>query len=162
MPPWPRIPSTGMWPSRGRRSPCRPGQGFPRLGCGRSAWRRIASRHSRICGLLTRGVTDGTNSLPFRVKIRGASAAVSLAMAISRRAFLAGIPLVGIGGFATLAELKLNPHTPIDYALPAEPAMPPTPECLDHDHHATQAVTEGPFYKPDTPDRRMLRVVDRR
>ena len=78
-------------------------------------------------------------------------------MAISRRAFLAGIPLVGIGGFATLAELKLNPHTPIDYALPAEPAMPPTPECLDHDHHATHAVTEGPFYKPDTPERRMLR-----
>src|ERR1043166_10300312 len=78
-------------------------------------------------------------------------------MSISRRAFLTAIPVAGLGGFAVLADLKLNPHTALRYALPPEPPLPPTPECLDHDHHPTHAVTEGPFYKPGTPERRVLR-----
>ena len=78
-------------------------------------------------------------------------------MAVSRRAFLAGLPLAAAGGAIALADLKFNPHTALAYPLPPEPALPPTPECLDHDHHTTHAVTEGPFYKPDTPERRMLR-----
>ena len=78
-------------------------------------------------------------------------------MTVSRRAFLAGIPLAGVGGLAALVDLKLNPHTALAYPLPPEPALSPTPECLDHDHHATHAVIEGPFYKPDTPERRVLR-----
>ena len=78
-------------------------------------------------------------------------------MAVSRRAFLAGLPLAVAGGAVALADLKLNPHTALAYPLPPEPALAPTPECLDHDHHATHAVTEGPFYKPDTPERRLLR-----
>ncbi len=78
-------------------------------------------------------------------------------MTVSRRAFLAGIPLVTVGGLAALADLKLNPHTALPYPLPPEPALSPTPECLDRDHHTTHAVTEGPFYKPGTPERRVLR-----
>lgn len=78
-------------------------------------------------------------------------------MTVSRRAFLTGLPVAGLGGLVLLADLKLNPHTALAYPLPAEPGLAPTPECLDHDHHATHAVTEGPFYKPDTPERSVLR-----
>jgi len=81
-------------------------------------------------------------------------------MAISRRAFLIGgaALAVPIGGLAWL-DLKFNPHTSMHYPFPASTGntLPPTPECLDHDHHETARVTEGPFYKPDTPQRSMLR-----
>jgi len=78
-------------------------------------------------------------------------------MTISRRAFLTAVPLAGLGGVAAFAKLKLDPHTALGYALPPDSALNPTPECLDHDHHATHAVTEGPFYKPHTPERSVLR-----
>jgi protocatechuate 3,4-dioxygenase beta subunit len=75
-------------------------------------------------------------------------------MAISRRAFL--IPLLGLGGAAVALDLKFNPHTSLAYAFPSS-ALPPTPDCVDHDHHRTAALTEGPFYKRNTPERSMLR-----
>lgn len=79
-------------------------------------------------------------------------------MAISRRAFLyAGVPILGAAGALTWADLKFNPHTPLRYALPPEVTLAPTRDCGDLDHHPTKRVTEGPFYKPDTPERRVLR-----
>lgn len=80
-------------------------------------------------------------------------------MTVSRRRFLlAGLPLAGIGGLAVFLDRKFNPHTPVNYPLPAiNGSLRPTPECLDHDHHDTHAVTEGPFYRPGTPERSLLR-----
>lgn len=88
-------------------------------------------------------------------------------MAISRRKVMrilagAGAAVVG-GGVAGLAWMnhKLNPVTPIAYPL-AEGGgtarlLPPTPPCDDGDDDLTPAVTEGPFYTPDTPERTVLR-----
>lgn len=88
-------------------------------------------------------------------------------MAISRRKVLkilagAGAAVVG-GGAAGLAWLnhKLNPKTPVSYPLAERTGtvrlLPPTPPCDDGDDDPTPAVTEGPFYTPNTPERTMLR-----
>lgn len=84
---------------------------------------------------------------------------------ISRRAVLkrgllvAGVPLLGLSGAAIFLDRKFNPHTPLHYPWPerGDEGLRATPECLDHDHRETDSVTEGPFYKPDTPERRVLR-----
>jgi protocatechuate 3,4-dioxygenase beta subunit len=78
-------------------------------------------------------------------------------MAISRRALLlGGIPLALAGAGAVLNQ-KLNPRTALHYDFPdgAGAALPATPDCKDLD--PTEAVTEGPFYTPNTPERRLLR-----
>jgi protocatechuate 3,4-dioxygenase beta subunit len=88
-------------------------------------------------------------------------------MAISRRKLMqilagAGAAVVG-GGAAGLAWMnhKLNPKTPIDYPLAegsgTARALPPTPPCDDDHGDPTPAVTEGPFYTPNTPERTNLR-----
>lgn len=85
-------------------------------------------------------------------------------MAVSRRKvvqILAGASVaVAGGGVAGLAWLnhKLNPKTPISYPLAerASTGLPPTPPC-DDDDEPTPAVTEGPFYTPNTPQRTSLR-----
>ena len=79
------------------------------------------------------------------------------------RVFLgAGAAVLG-GGAAGLAWLdhKLNPKTDIRYPFPertgaARPLLP-TPACDDGDDDPTEAVTEGPFYTPNTPERSVLR-----
>jgi len=79
-------------------------------------------------------------------------------MAITRRAFLyAGVPLLGAAGGLAALDLKFNPHTPIRYPLPPGGRLAPTPDCADLHHEPTHRVTEGPFYKPNTPERRVLR-----
>lgn len=78
-------------------------------------------------------------------------------MAISRRALLlGGIPLALAGAGAVLNQ-KLNPRTALHYGFPdgAGAALQATPDCRDLD--PTEAVTEGPFYTPNTPERRLLR-----
>jgi protocatechuate 3,4-dioxygenase beta subunit len=71
---------------------------------------------------------------------------------------LGGIPLV-LGGAGLVLNQLVNPHTSLHYAFPpdAGPIRPPTPPCGD-EQHATESVTEGPFYKPDTPERRLVRT----
>jgi protocatechuate 3,4-dioxygenase beta subunit len=79
------------------------------------------------------------------------------------RVFLgAGAAVLG-GGAAGLAWLdhKLNPKTDIRYPFRertgAARPLPPTPACDDGDDDPTAAVTEGPFYTPNTPERAVLR-----
>lgn len=66
-------------------------------------------------------------------------------MAHSRREIL-------IGSGAAFAGLML----PSNLALGQGVDLPPTPECRDA-HDATPAQTEGPFCKPKTPERMVLR-----
>jgi protocatechuate 3,4-dioxygenase beta subunit len=79
-------------------------------------------------------------------------------MSISRRNALRALAGTGVAGAAVLiaAKLKFDPLTPLQYSLPDVQPLAPTPACADlHDH--TPNVTEGPFYKPATPERWMLR-----
>lgn len=91
-------------------------------------------------------------------------------MAISRRRVVhvllgAGVVVLG-GGAAGLAWLdrRLNPKTPASHP-PAGPAgsarsLPLTPACDDGDEESTPSVIEGPFYKPNSPQRKVLREAD--
>lgn len=91
-------------------------------------------------------------------------------MAISRRkvvqVLLSASAVVLGGGAAGLAWLnqKLNPKTPLKYPLPGPAGplrpLPATPACGDDDGEPTPAVTEGPFYTPNTPLRTVLREAD--
>jgi protocatechuate 3,4-dioxygenase beta subunit len=59
--------------------------------------------------------------------------------------------------FSTLA----GQTTATQYQFPARPAaskvsLSPTPPCEDGDVEATQALTAGPFYTPNTPERSVL------
>lgn len=84
-------------------------------------------------------------------------------MPVSRRAFMrrlllfGGLPSAVVGTVGWLVNRRLNPNTPLSYDFPAAAGvvLPPTPECDDKD--PTSSVTEGPFYKPNTPHRRVLR-----
>lgn len=87
-------------------------------------------------------------------------------MALSRRKvmnILAGAGAAAVGGGAGIAWLdhELDPNTPVDYPLAertgAARTLPPTPPCDDGDDDPTPAVTEGPFYTPNTPERTVLR-----
>lgn len=82
-------------------------------------------------------------------------------MTISRRALLFGVPLATLGVAAIALDRKFNPHTGLHYQWPVVGAgmLQATPDCVDADH-PTLDVTEGPFYKPDTPLRSMLRERD--
>lgn len=88
-------------------------------------------------------------------------------MEMSRRKVMrvllgAGAAILG-GGAAGLAWLdhKLNPKTSLHYPLPGRTGagrpLTPTPPCDDGDENLTEAVTEGPFYTPNTPERTVLR-----
>src|SRR5262249_22222436 len=64
------------------------------------------------------------------------------------------------GGGATLAWLRsqLNRETALNYEFPKEDiadVLSATPACGDH--QSTERVVEGPFYKPTTPLREVLR-----
>lgn len=84
-------------------------------------------------------------------------------MSLSRRKFVRQALWIGGAASATAATAglvlnrKLNPHTPLEYELPRTGGVgaTPTPECTERE--PTEAVTEGPFYKPSTPERRSLR-----
>lgn len=79
-------------------------------------------------------------------------------MPISRRNAVRALAATGAAGAAALiaAKLKLDPHTPLRYALPETHLLAPTRACADL-HDETPTVTEGPFYKPDSPLRTVLR-----
>ncbi|MFP5245549.1 MAG: dioxygenase, partial [Thermoanaerobaculia bacterium] len=80
-------------------------------------------------------------------------------MHISRRTalLLGGAPLVALAGGAVMVNRKVNPHTALAYELPRDAGVrrEATPQCDDHE--PTGSVTEGPFYKRDTPERSVLR-----
>jgi protocatechuate 3,4-dioxygenase beta subunit len=88
-------------------------------------------------------------------------------MPLSRRKLLklllgAGAAVAGLAlaGYHWAAR-KLNPGTPLSYRFPVPAAVPgplaPTPACVDEHATPSPASTEGPFYKPDSPERTMLR-----
>lgn len=88
-------------------------------------------------------------------------------MAISRRKIMqilagAGAAAVG-GGAAALAWLghRLDPRMPTDSPLAegsrAARRLSLTPPCDDGHEELTPAATAGPFYTPNTPERRVLR-----
>lgn len=85
----------------------------------------------------------------------------------SRRKFIALGGIAGIIGatvfylpkwiFNALTDRK----TAFNYPFPVRPAvskvsLSPTPPCEDGDVEATPALTAGPFYTPDTPERSVL------
>ncbi len=83
-------------------------------------------------------------------------------MSVSRRTFVRRLLVVGglssaVGALGWALNRRLNPHTPLRQRFPATAGaiLPPTPECGERE--ATVSVTEGPFYKADSPERRMLR-----
>jgi protocatechuate 3,4-dioxygenase beta subunit len=88
-------------------------------------------------------------------------------MPLSRRKVLqlllaAGAALAGVvlAGYYWL-DRKLNPRTPLNFRLPAPAAasgpLALTPSCPDGHAEPSAASTEGPFYKPDSPERTLLR-----
>lgn len=83
-------------------------------------------------------------------------------MAISRRKvlqILAGVGAAAVGGGAVaLAWLghKLSPKSPLAEGSAAR-RLPVTPPCDDSHEEPTPAAVEGPFYTPNTPERRDLR-----
>lgn len=87
-------------------------------------------------------------------------------MSVSRRDFFrrlllwGGVPASVLGTVAWGLNRKLNPHTPLAYPFPASSggSRQPTPECAERE--PTERVTEGPFYKPATPERQNLREPD--
>jgi len=83
-------------------------------------------------------------------------------MTISRRTLLlAGIPAAAVG-LGLFGWRRIDPHTPLRYSSPvgAGPLTEPAADCIAHPPRAaTAAVTEGPFYKPGTPARQLLRTA---
>lgn len=73
-----------------------------------------------------------------------------------------GGAVAGLGA-AGLVWLRrtFDPRTPVEYPLPAVAGtsgrLAPTPACEDGDAEPTESSIEGPFYLPDTPERRVLR-----
>jgi len=79
-------------------------------------------------------------------------------MTISRRGLLKLFAGSSAAAAATLFAIDrtVNPHTALHYPLPDLQPLPATPACADL-HDETPSVTEGPFYKPDSPERWILR-----
>jgi protocatechuate 3,4-dioxygenase beta subunit len=79
-------------------------------------------------------------------------------MKITRRRVLQ--VLAGTGAAAATALFALdrtvNPNTPLRYPLPDTQPLTTTPACADL-HDETPRVTEGPFYRPNSPERWNLR-----
>ncbi|HEX7184261.1 MAG TPA: intradiol ring-cleavage dioxygenase [Thermoanaerobaculia bacterium] len=77
----------------------------------------------------------------------------------------AGAVVLG-GGAAGLAWLdqRLTSKNPVKDPLPegsgAARSLPLTPACNDGDEEPTPSVIEGPFYKPNSPQRTVLREAD--
>ena len=80
--------------------------------------------------------------------------------------------ILGLGGTVLASgaaglvwiQRKFDPRTPIDYPRPSSPrkaaapgSLSPTPACDDGDAEPTDSSVEGPFYAPNTPERRVLR-----
>jgi protocatechuate 3,4-dioxygenase beta subunit len=88
-------------------------------------------------------------------------------MAMTRRSVLRlflglGGTIVGAGAASLVwFQRKLDPRTPIEGPLPgvawASGTLPPTPACDDGDADPTEGAAEGPFYRPNTPERKVLR-----
>lgn len=90
-------------------------------------------------------------------------------MAISRRKAIglllgssAAAVAGGAAGFAWL-DYKFNPHTPLHYEFPPDSGVAPrlaaTPACRDGDAPTARTI-EGPFYRPDSPQRTVLRDAE--
>jgi protocatechuate 3,4-dioxygenase beta subunit len=79
---------------------------------------------------------------------------------LSRRRLVGGLGAATlIGGLAgpALAQSRRR-NAPLDYAFPDEAlardlGLSPTPACGDGDAEPTLRQTDGPFYKPETPER---------
>jgi protocatechuate 3,4-dioxygenase beta subunit len=84
------------------------------------------------------------------------------AAAWSRRRLIGGLGAGAVlGGLAiptAAAAQRRRGEAGLDYPWPEETRdlgleLPPTPECRDGDAEPTRRQTEGPFYKPETPER---------
>ena len=85
----------------------------------------------------------------------------------SRRKFITLGSMAGVIGAAVIYwpkwafNLFTDRKTGANYQFPVRPAvskvsLSPTPPCEDGDVEATQALTAGPFYTPNTPERSVL------
>ena len=97
---------------------------------------------------------DGSGRGPSRrtVLMAGAGALATAALAACSR----GSETAGSGG-TTASTASPTPTTGAATAAPGATTLAPTPECVDADD-VTPAQTEGPYFKPNSPQRSDLRA----
>ncbi|WP_067468065.1 dioxygenase family protein [Actinomadura macra] len=69
---------------------------------------------------------------------------------ISRKHFIVA---AGVGALAVPAALSAAAPAQARMQLPKGQLLTPTPKCTDGDNERTPAQTEGPYFKPNSPER---------